>query len=102
MLIHRAICQDISVVFFHYFGDLRDLHSFPTRRSSDLFTAARYLPNIPYANRLVLTPPGERPDGAEEDRKSTRLNSSHVRISYAVFRSKKKNSISILRYTYPY
>src|SRR5436305_5220395 len=24
-------------------------------------------------------------DGAEEDRKSTRLNSSHVRISYAVF-----------------
>src|SRR5690554_7534821 len=25
------------------------------------------------------------------DRKSTRLNSSHVRISYAVFRLKKKN-----------
>src|SRR5205807_3517487 len=24
------------------------------------FTAARYLPNIPYANRLVLTPPGEK------------------------------------------
>src|SRR5436305_11948026 len=28
---------------------------------------------------------------AEEDRKSTRLNSSHVRISYAVFCLKKKN-----------
>src|SRR5690554_7559220 len=27
-----------------------------------------------------------------EDRKSTRLNSSHVRISYAVFCLKKKNS----------
>ena len=26
------------------------------------FTLARYLPNIPYANRLVLTPPGERPE----------------------------------------
>src|SRR5690554_7501298 len=26
------------------------------------------------------------------DRKSTRLNSSHVRISYAVFRSKQKTS----------
>src|SRR5690606_41727929 len=26
------------------------------------------------------------------DRKSTRLNSSHVKISYAVFRLKKKNS----------
>src|SRR5436305_4529253 len=28
----------------------------------------------------------------EEDRKSTRLNSSHVRISYAVFCLKKKNN----------
>src|SRR5436305_7904335 len=28
----------------------------------------------------------------EEDRKSTRLNSSHVRISYAVFCLKKKRS----------
>src|SRR3989442_7120047 len=43
--------------------------------------------------RLPIRPPtaiGERCDPAvfvplEEDRKSTRLNSSHVRISYAVF-----------------
>src|SRR5690606_41642736 len=38
----------------------------------------------------------ERDDGAAEfaerqDRKSTRLNSSHVKISYAVFCLKKKN-----------
>src|SRR5690554_7677406 len=31
------------------------------------------------------------PRGAQQDRKSTRLNSSHVRISYAVFCLKKKN-----------
>src|SRR5438067_7917012 len=31
----------------------------------------------------------------DEDRKSTRLNSSHVSISYAVFCLKKKNSIQI-------
>src|SRR5690554_7004586 len=31
-----------------------------------------------------------RPHGEEGDRKSTRLNSSHVRISYAVFCLKKK------------
>jgi membrane-bound ClpP family serine protease len=31
------------------------------------FTLARYLPNIPYANRLVLTPPGEKPDEATAD-----------------------------------
>src|SRR5690606_42113427 len=30
------------------------------------------------------------------DRKSTRLNSSHVKISYAVFCSKTKNSASLL------
>src|SRR5215469_16940150 len=32
----------------------------------------------------------ESPVGAEQDRKSTRLNSSHVEISYAVFCLKKK------------
>src|SRR5690554_7029387 len=31
---------------------------------------------------------------AAEDRKSTRLNSSHVRISYAVFCLKKKKNIN--------
>src|SRR3989442_11851613 len=37
---------------------------------------------------------GDRPV-VERDRKSTRLNSSHVRISYAVFcLKKKKNKIS--------
>src|SRR5690606_40856100 len=35
--------------------------------------------------------------GGERDRKSTRLNSSHVKISYAVFclKKKKKNSSTI-------
>src|SRR5690606_42053684 len=32
------------------------------------------------------------PDRREQDRKSTRLNSSHVKISYAVFCLKKKNT----------
>src|SRR5699024_12659201 len=40
--------------------------------------------------RLVLL--GQVPvDDAQTDRKSTRLNSSHVSISYAVFCLKKKN-----------
>src|SRR3712207_8992774 len=33
--------------------------------------------------------------GAEEDRKSTRLNSSHANISYAVFCLKKKSNNSM-------
>src|SRR2546429_825821 len=35
-------------------------------------------------------------DGPHLDRKSTRLNSSHGYISYAVFCLKKKNTISML------
>lgn len=34
------------------------------------FALARYLPNIPYANRLVLAPPNERPDDAAEPARS--------------------------------
>src|SRR3712207_7474672 len=44
-----------------------------------------------YGVDFVLTDPGEGSDGAirEADRKSTRLNSSHANISYAVFCLKK-------------
>src|SRR3712207_7881208 len=35
---------------------------------------------------------GTRPPGGARDRKSTRLNSSHANISYAVFCLKKKKS----------
>src|SRR2546426_7925030 len=35
-------------------------------------------------------PVGDRPVDADQDRKSTRLNSSHLVISYAVFCLKKK------------
>src|SRR5690242_21593987 len=37
-------------------------------------------------------PQADAPDGAIGDRKSTRLNSSHMSISYAVFCLKKKNT----------
>src|SRR5256885_9063127 len=37
-------------------------------------------------------------DLPEQDRKSTRLNSSHLVISYAVFCLKKKNMISTLTF----
>src|SRR3712207_7153845 len=41
--------------------------------------------------------PGEQ-NGQDEDRKSTRLNSSHANISYAVFCLKKKKNIYPLGY----
>src|SRR5207249_11951931 len=95
----------------------RDLPSFPTRRSSDLVgvVAAGVIGAgaalAEHAHRQF----GQRPDGGGDghggaggarrkggryvladarhvgiDRKSTRLNSSHVSISYAVFCLKKK------------
>src|SRR5688572_31331843 len=89
------------------------LHSFPTRRSSDLnipdaiMSELGNLLQVPCAIRkpggvartrlafalaslclVLLTGCNSRP--SETDRKSTRLNSSHSQISYAVFCLKKK------------
>src|SRR5688500_19825638 len=41
--------------------------------------------------RMRVFTPNEVATGTERDRKSTRLNSSHLVISYAVFCLKKKN-----------
>src|SRR3712207_6960088 len=55
---------------------------------------ARHAPDVP----VVVVESGETSvtDGVE-DRKSTRLNSSHANISYAVFclKKKKKNNVDI-------
>src|SRR6266571_4780154 len=56
---------------------------FPTRRSSDR--------PRPRAWRPRSADSRTRPRRSEKDRKSTRLNSSHMSISYAVFCLKKKN-----------
>src|SRR5207248_9734179 len=99
------------------FRDPRDLHSFPTRRSSDLIG---FVLGTDYAvNKAVLIEflPRHVRDrilgslaifwaggyacayfaafaldavSEQSDRKSTRLNSSHRTISYAVFCLKKK------------
>src|SRR5690606_41155591 len=101
------------------YGDHRDLHSFPTRRSSDLESrnadktynkiAATELDNqmgsfdwaalangakIAGVTDIIVRQPSYFEGFAkvldstdlqswQEDRKSTRLNSSHVKISYA-------------------
>src|SRR5215469_16409033 len=67
----------------------RDLRSCPPRRSSDLEPARR----LPIRRRHSRRPL----PGMARDRKSTRLNSSHVEISYAVFCLKKKKMIAVAR-----
>src|SRR3712207_7325878 len=67
----------------------------------DLASTLSHEPRVaqqpPPPGRLLACPPvahGEREDRCLEgqDRKSTRLNSSHANISYAVFCLKKKKS----------
>src|SRR5690554_7270001 len=76
----------------------RDLHSFPTRRSSDLGRGS-VGGQDKRERRAAGMAGGWKRRGVEDepiafvDRKSTRLNSSHVRISYAVFCLKKKQGI---------
>src|SRR5215475_15446923 len=50
------------------------------------------------AKRGVARPEASRPIRQRADRKSTRLNSSHVKISYAVFCLKKKKKTQTLHY----
>src|SRR5436189_4529703 len=80
--------------------DHRDLHSFPPRRSSDLCGALGAFRGLPMTKvtlcsrsprrTSILTGVSGRMRLNTLDRKSTRLNSSHRCISYAVFCLKKK------------
>src|SRR5687768_17884986 len=98
--------------------DRRHLHSFPTRRSSDLRLPGRVRgPAAHVRQPAVAADGGEEPLGAarpprpaqaggdephrlaQEDRKSTRLNSSHGYISYAVFCLKKKTQMVAFNHT---
>src|SRR5699024_11987766 len=90
-----------SFFFFQSSATPRHLHSFPTRRSSDLARrAVDGLATVVGVDDLLTRDVGDEGDLVEPglvgdverlgDRKSTRLNSSHVSISYAVFCLKKK------------
>src|SRR5207248_9164006 len=81
----------LSSFFFQCSADHRDLHSFPTRRSSDLMVVDDQDPHAHFSGTStasVVPLPGL--DSTWRDRKSTRLISSHRTISYAVFCLKKK------------
>src|SRR5690606_39773956 len=96
-----------TILISHY-GNNRDLHSFPTRRSSDLtklqstdliFQKVLTFPCCHSQQDILLPTEPSDPKIRQEhartfllDRKSTRLNSSHVKISYAVFCLKKKKN----------
>src|SRR5205814_5370716 len=106
----RLVCSHVR--FFLYASDLLRAHlSFPTRRSSDLVAAfhrgeighlalvdAMRVDDDPALGGLAEDldqahdRQGTRSNDVGQDRKSTRLNSSHLGISYAVFRLQKKKT----------
>src|SRR5207253_9492958 len=107
----HSICLPHTRLFFSYRSAAhRALHSFPTRRSSDLgkvaleelvLNAVTIVPRLLRKNSSGDMPPRNFTKSGNTtnrcsasppriDRKSTRLNSSHVAISYAVFCLKKK------------
>src|SRR5205085_12322088 len=101
---------DFHVEFCLGWVALQQLPSFPTRRSSDLVRRAHRVPGgsdvLAHATadeemrkrdqgRGVRDVGDARRFGSghrRKDRKSTRLNSSHSQISYAVFCLKKKRT----------
>src|SRR5205807_8340881 len=117
-----------SYFFFTCCGHTRILHSFPTRRSSDLgYGRIGQQVSVPItgnrAKRIVHGALNIATGGLlllitevwdavthqfflemirRQDRKSTRLNSSHLVISYAVFCLKKKIQHSLERHDSQY
>src|SRR5690606_41088159 len=98
-MLRRASTSVSTVFLLRRCAAPRALPSFPTRRSSDLrgggveqgqqrvadelHDRAAVVENARHPGRVVAVE-------HLQDRKSTRLNSSHVKISYAVFCLKKK------------
>src|SRR5207244_12311264 len=105
---HIISLNCVAYLSLHTILLLCSVHSFPTRRSSDLVRRARLLVvkmrvrleirtvtrgtalEIHRAYQIALHQRLEAVVHRRQDRKSTRLNSSHQIISYAVFCLKKK------------
>src|SRR5207245_9150807 len=98
-LVRGLVSVAPHALYFYAPAAHRDLHSFPTRRSSDLVDArgASLACPTPDCDQNLNCTDTRRMRGVNRvcgvpprDRKSTRLNSSHGSISYAVFCLKKK------------
>src|SRR5699024_11651373 len=88
---YEPLTLDPAAITFHYGQTVFEgLKAYRTKDNEvQLFRPEKNFIRMNHSNdRLVI--PHIDEDFAVEDRKSTRLNSSHVSISYAVFCLKKK------------
>src|SRR5256885_11972100 len=107
---YRHVCTGTCVFFFFFLMIRRPPRStlFPY---TTLFRSDRSARSFADDDTGAGVARGDRPDGAralrsgagraDGDRKSTRLNSSHLVISYAVFclKKKKNNTLTAIRTT---
>src|SRR5438876_9027938 len=109
------MCCAPSLFFFHH-SATTEIYTLSLHDALPIWARAGDAPGVPVpaperAHRRVrrrlpdAAPAGRhglrllRPPVRRQDRKSTRLNSSHPSISYAVFCLKKKNKKSLNQYT---
>src|ERR1039458_10524664 len=85
----RPYCESSVRLYLFFFLMIRRPPRSTLFPYTTLFRSASYLR---FAGRPRCAPPGFR---GRRDRKSTRLNSSHLGISYAVFCLKKKRKEEI-------
>src|SRR5256885_12708577 len=101
------------IIFFFFFNDTAttEIYTLSLHDALPIFQIGRWLPNrlwlhwrgfhrwsglqpkrIATHNGIIRTLASSKRSGPATDRKSTRLNSSHLVISYAVFCLKKKTN----------
>src|SRR2546422_5696425 len=85
----------VLLVFFFFFNDTAttEIYTLSLHDALPIWSGGRWPSMSPSAARRALPSRRSRP---RRDRKSTRLNSSHGYISYAVFCLKKKKEMSRL------
>src|SRR5437763_8004603 len=92
-----APCAQISVLmcsfFFQRCGDLRHLHSFPTRRSSDLLSSGSGWRRLRYPRRAPRAPGGAclRGGGRRSEEHTSELQSPMYLVCRLLLEKKKKN-----------
>src|SRR5207248_9615358 len=105
-IIHQCTRLTCRFLFLNRSTQLHHLHSFPTRRSSDLSPLVEvraesanhaltfHLPLVPHSSSGRRGWARRNCRKWRQDRKSTRLNSSHRTTSYAVLCLKKKRAMT--------
>src|SRR5699024_12372862 len=94
---HPFYPPSFSFFFFLYVSSPSDIYTLSLHDALPIWPQSRtgpWRPGRSGRHRSRRLPPGQ--SRARPDRKSTRLNSSHVSISYAVFCLKKKKILSFV------